>query len=76
MHLKMFSWSPILPVLSTIFFPNHWLLSHITIIKTMDSGESETNPITIAIINAWKDCCPSQELNLLFFNPFPYKTAF
>ena len=43
MHLKMFSWSSILPVLSTIFFPNHWLLSHITIVKTMDSGESETN---------------------------------
>ena len=27
------------PVLHTIFFPSHWLLSHITIVETMDSGE-------------------------------------
>ena len=27
------------PVLGTIFFLSHWLLSHITIVETMDSGE-------------------------------------
>ena len=27
------------PVLGTILFLSHWLLSHITIVETMDSGE-------------------------------------
>ena len=27
------------PVLGTILFVNHWLLSHITIVETMDSSE-------------------------------------
>ena len=31
------------PVLRTIFFPSHWLLSHITIVETMDSGKREMN---------------------------------
>ena len=33
------------PVLGTIFFLSHWLLSHVTIVETMDSGErKKLNP--------------------------------
>ena len=31
MHLPTLSWNSFLPVLHTLFFPNHWLLSHINI---------------------------------------------
>ena len=40
------------PVLHTIFFPGHWLLSHITIAETMDTCETGLNPVAITIINA------------------------
>ena len=43
-----------LPVLCTILFPNKWLLSHITIIKTMDSSERGMNPVEMIIINPQK----------------------
>ena len=33
-------WEWVKPVLHTIFFPSHWLLSRITIVETTDSGES------------------------------------
>ena len=51
-----FSW----PVLCSIFFPNHWLLSHINIVKTMDSRERGMNPVAMTIINPWKDYWPSR----------------
>ena len=38
-HLSMLSWSSFKLVLCTVFFPGHWLLSHITIVETTDSGE-------------------------------------
>ena len=34
-----------------IFFPSHWLLSHITIVETMDSFERGMNPVALTIIN-------------------------
>ena len=42
-----------LPVLSTIFFPSHLLLSEI--IKTMVSGERRIN--AVAITYPWKEVC-------------------
>ena len=52
--LKLF-----LPVLSTILFPSHWLLSHITIGETMDSSERGMNTVTMTLINPWKEYWPS-----------------
>ena len=40
-----------LPLLRTIFFPSHCLLSHITIVETTDSGERGMNPVAMTIIN-------------------------
>ena len=42
-----------------IFFPSHWLLSYITIVETMDSGEGGMNPVTMTIINPQKENWPS-----------------
>ena len=39
------------PVLRTIFFPSHWLLSHKTIVKTMASSERGMYPVAMTIIN-------------------------
>ena len=36
----------ILPVLCTISFPSNWLLSNITIIETVSSGERGIHPVT------------------------------
>ena len=44
-----------LPVLRTIFFPSRWLLSHITIVETTDSGERGMNPVAMTIINPRKE---------------------
>ena len=38
-HLSMLSLSFLKPVHGTILFLSHWLLSHITIVETMDSSE-------------------------------------
>ena len=62
-HLSMLSSSFFKPVLHTIFFPSHWLLSHITIVKTMDSGERGMNPVAMTIINPWKEYWPSPGSN-------------
>ena len=35
------------PVLPTIFFPSHWLHSHMTILEIMDSGERGMNPVAM-----------------------------
>ena len=45
--------------LHTILFPNHWLFSHITIVKITDSCEREMNPVPTAIINPQKEYFPS-----------------
>ena len=52
-----------LPVLSTIFSPSHWLLSHITIVQTMDSSEREMTPVTMTNIKPQKGYWPSWGLN-------------
>ena len=57
----------LLPVPRTIFFPSHWLLSHITIVETTENGERGVNPVAMTIINPrkeyWQSCgsnqCPS-----------------
>ena len=46
-------------VLRTIFFPSHWLLSHITTVETTDSGETAMNPVTMTIITPRKEYWPS-----------------
>ena len=51
----------LLPVLSTIFFPSHWLLSYITIIKTKVSGERGMNLFAMTIINPWKEIVQAGE---------------
>ena len=43
--------------LRLIFFPSHWLLSLITI-KTMDSSERGMIPVSMTIINPWKEYWP------------------
>ena len=52
-----------LPVLRTTSFPSHWLLSHITIVKTTDSCEREMNPVAMTIINPRKEYWPSRGSN-------------
>ena len=42
-------------VLSAIFFPSHWLLSYITIVKTMDCIEIGMNPVAMIVINPQKE---------------------
>ena len=54
-HLSMLSWS----YSNTLFFPSHWLLSHITIFETRDSGERGMNPVAMTIINPRKEDWPS-----------------
>ena len=50
-------------LLRTIFCPSHWLLSHITNVETIDSGERGMNPVAVAIVNPRKECWPSRESN-------------
>ena len=44
-----------LPVLCTIFVPSHWLLSHVTIVETMDSVEGGINPVAMTFISPQKE---------------------
>ena len=37
-------------VLRTIFFPSYWLLFHLTIFETTDSGERGMNPVAMTSI--------------------------
>ena len=43
------------PALCTIFFATHWLLSHITIVDTMDSEEKVMNPVAMTISDPQKE---------------------
>ena len=52
-----------LPVLCTIFFPSHWLLSNITIVETTDSSERGMDPVSMTIIHPRKENMPSQGSN-------------
>ena len=52
-----------LPVLRTMFLASRWLLSHITIVETTESGERGMNPVTMTIINPRKEYWPSRGLN-------------
>ena len=70
-HLHMYStpihaflefFSPV-GLLRTTFFPSHWLLSHKTIVETINSGESGMNAAVMTIIYPRKEYCPSQGLN-------------
>ena len=40
-----------LTVLRTIFFLSHWLLSHMTIVETIDCDEKGMHPVAMNIIN-------------------------
>ena len=46
-----------------MFFSGHWLLSHITIVDTIDSGERGMNPVAMTIINRRKEYWPSRGSN-------------
>ena len=45
----------VISAICTIFSPSHWLVSYITIVKTKDSDERGMNPVTMTIINPWKE---------------------
>ena len=60
-HLSMPSWGSLKPVFRTMFLPRHWLLSHIAVVKTMDS--SEMNPVAMTIINPRKEYWPNTGSN-------------
>ena len=60
---KMLSWSAFNQYFRTIFFPSHWLPSHITIVETMDSNERGMNPVAMTIINPRKEYWPSRGSN-------------
>ena len=51
------------PLLRTMFFPSHWLLSNITIVETTLSGEGRRYPVAITIINPRKKYWLSRESN-------------
>ena len=42
---------------------SHWLLSHITIVETVDSGERGMDPVAMTIINPRKEYWPSHGSN-------------
>ena len=44
-----------LSVSHRVFFPSRWLLSHITIIETSDSGEREMNHVAMTLMNPRKE---------------------
>ena len=54
-HKSMLSWSSFKPILHTIFFPSHWLLSYIIIVEKKVSGERGMNPVAMTIINPRKE---------------------
>ena len=67
------------PVLRTMFFPSQWLLFHITIVETTDSGERGMNPIAKTIINILgMNICRAGDLtsNLLFSSPQCYQLSY
>ena len=45
----------LLPKIHKIFFPSHWLLSYMAIIKTMVWSERRMNPVAITLVNPWKE---------------------
>ena len=51
------------PVLRKILFPSLWLLSRITIVEKMDSGERGINLVAMTIIDPRKEYWPSQGWN-------------
>ena len=59
MHLSMLPWSSFNQYSAQYYFPSYWLLSHITIIETMDSSERLLNPVPKTIIIPWKEYWPS-----------------
>ena len=63
------------PVLCTMFFPSHWLVSHKTIFETMESGERSMNPVAITITSSRKEYWLSWGSNhdLLFESPAHYR---
>ena len=51
------------PLLCTVFFPSPSLLSYINIVKAMESSERGINPVSMAVINPWKEYWPSRGSN-------------
>ena len=52
-----------LPLLYKIFFSSHRVLSHISVVRKMDSGEREMNPYAIIVTNPKKEYWPSRGSN-------------
>ena len=50
---------------------SHWLLCHITIVETMNSSKRGKNPVTMIIINPWKEFWLSWK-----FEPVTYSIVF
>ena len=70
-HLLILFLQFFLPILCAIFFPSHWLLSHITIVETMDNGERGMNPGARTIINPRNEYWPEVRTHELLFSGFP-----
>ena len=66
-HLSMLFWRYFHQYYGIIYLPSHWLLSNITIVETMDSGEREMNPVAMTIINPIKEYWPNQRPPVLKF---------
>ena len=49
-------------VLRRIFFPSHWLLFHMTVVETMNTGERLLNPVAMTIINPRKKILAGPEI--------------
>ena len=72
----------ILAVLRTVSFPIQWLLSHVTIIQTMVSGEREMNSVWLTFIfrekmvgPGIKPAIPVLKTPFLHYGSFPFTSV-
>ena len=57
-------------------FPGHWLISHITIVEAMDSGERGMNPVAMTILGKNTDRAGDRTSDLLFSSPQRYRLSY
>ena len=53
----------LVPVLCSVFFSNHWLLSFITIIETVVTGKGGMNAVTLTVVSPQEKYWPDQGSN-------------
>ena len=74
----MLSWIFISPVIRKILIPSHWLLFHITIVGTMDSGKKVMNRVAMTISSPRKniDRAGDRTSDPLFSSPVRYRVRY